>query len=294
MTTTPFTDHCPASPDGKCDMLAGEPLPDPTGQVGPLTVVRCLHCGVGVTRPPLPDVGFLYEGRDSQDFQPGTMGLARLIKRIAFSRQARAMLHQLGVRPAQVVDFGCGGGLFTACLAQVLGPGSSVTGADFHSEAPAELEGMAYLSLPQLAARPTFADALIAMHVLEHDDDPLTLLNAMVHPVKSGGRLLIEVPNIDCIWASVFGRHWDGWYLPYHRVHFSRVSLRALIERAGLRVVSEHDIAVPSLGRTAALMLGRRNGTGFILLTAALFPLQRLVETISGRPSALRVVAEKP
>jgi SAM-dependent methyltransferase len=197
------------------------------------------------------------------------------------------------MQPERIVDFGCGSGLFTACLAETAAEGVAVLATDFHPAAPRELGVTPYRPMAELDQLAGTADLLIAMHVLEHDDDSLKLLERMIALVRPGGRLLIEVPNVDCAWVSVFGRHWDAWYLPYHRVHFSRPSLRALIARSGLKLVDEYDAAVPTMGRTLANMLGMRNGPIFVLLSAALHPLQLLVERLTGRPSALRVLAEK-
>ena len=107
---------------------------------------------------------------------------------------------------------------------------------------------------------------------------------------KPGGRVIIEVPNIDCAWTKAFGRHWDAWYMPYHRTHYSAMSLNALIETGGWRVEREVGAVVPTMGRTIANILGRPNGLFFILLGAALHPLQVIGEKLTGQPSALHVI----
>jgi len=93
--------------------------------------------------------------------------------------------------------------------------------------------------------------------------------------------------------GPVFGKNWDNWYLPYHRVHFSRQSLRKLFERAGLDIEREVDVCIPSIGRSLARMLGTRNTLPFVMVSALAFPVQYLVERLTGRPSAIRVYAKK-
>jgi SAM-dependent methyltransferase len=163
-----------------------------------------------------------------------------------------------------------------------------VLGADFHSDPPPELADRPYKGFADLGSER--ADLAIAMHVLEHDDDPQALLARMSSLVRPGGKLLIEVPNIDCFWTPFFGRYWDAWYLPYHRVHYSRASLHALLISCGFAIERESDARVPTMGRTFANLLGRRNSLAFILLGAALHPLQLLGEWASGKPSALQVL----
>jgi SAM-dependent methyltransferase len=273
-------------------MGAPEHFRDQSGRVGEVFVLRCRHCGMGITHPPLPDVAFLYEGRESQDFQPTTTGVARTIKTIAFKREARQLLKQVGRTPTRVLDFGCGSGLFTRCLGDVL-PHSQVVGSDFHEDAPAELEDGSYLPNSRLDGDASRYDLIMAMHVLEHDDDPVSLLRRLRSLGTADCIFVFEVPNVDCIWAGIFGHAWDAWYLPFHRLHFSRASLKSIIERSGLVVEKERDATIPSMGRSIANVLGRRNTLPFLLLGAMLNPVQWLLERISGKPSALRIIARQ-
>jgi SAM-dependent methyltransferase len=260
--------------------------------VGDVSVLRCRHCGIGITHPPLPDVAFLYEGRESQDFQPTTTGLARTIKTIAFRREARHLLKQIGKTPRRVLDFGCGSGLFTRCLGDVLA-NSEVVGSDFHEDAPADLDGRRYLPNSGLEDDGLRYDLIMAMHVIEHDDDPIGLLRRLGALGAPGCTYVFEVPNVDCIWARIFGHAWDAWYLPFHRLHFSRASLRSIVERSGFIVEKEVDATIPSMGRSLANLFGWRNTLPFLLLGAMLNPVQWLLERISRKPSALRVIARR-
>lgn len=284
---------CAIAPDGLCDFKSLGTFADKSGRVGTVGVVQCRHCRIGISTPPLPDVAFLYEGRESQDFQPDTNGLARRIKQFAFRRQARQLLAQLPDPPGKVLDFGCGSGLFTRCLDDVLGAGS-VTGSDFHDDAPADLAGRAYLPAGQLDDVEGRFDTVLAMHVLEHDDDATGLLRRIVQMVRPGGIIVLEVPNIDCVWTRVFGQAWDAWYVPFHRTHFSLASLNGLVTGSGLELIATHPISVPTAGRSLANLIGARNSLPFLLAGAVLHPVQVAGEKLSGQSSALRVIARRP
>ena len=284
------TAACPARPDLPCDLGEPTPYPDRSGLVGDVAVVRCVYCGVGVTRPPLGDVAFLYEGRESQDFQPLTGGVARTIKTVAFRRDARKLLRQIGKTPKRVLDFGCGSGLFTRCLGDVL-PGSIVVGSDFASDPPGELEDRPYLCNEKLFAKSAQFDLVMAMHVIEHDDDPSKLLQRLKSLGTPNCTFVFEVPNVDCVWAKTFGKSWDAWYLPFHRIHFTKSSLRGLLERNGFEVVQEIDASIPSMGRSIANLLGQQNSLPFLLAGAALHPVQLFVERMAKSPTALRLIA---
>jgi SAM-dependent methyltransferase len=255
------------------------------------SVVRCKRCGLGITLPHVPDVASLYADRQSQDFQPKTAGLAAAIKGIAFRSRARSFLRMVAARPHEIIDYGCGSGLFTKCLQAV--SGASVHALDFHDTPPVDIGGADYRPFLREAELRGCADILIASHVLEHEDDPVRLINRMANLVKRGGYLIIEVPNIECWGARTFGSNWDGWYLPYHRLHFSPESLRVAVEQAGLEVVKECGATVPTMGRTLANLFRRRYSLFYLLIGAILHPVQWGLEFASGRPSALRIVVRK-
>ena len=273
---------CPRGTPGACA------FGDAIVRQGDASVHRCGACGHGVTRPSMPDVRVLYEGRASQDYQGKDGRLARAIKQMVFDRQARALVRQLPKDIDTAYDFGCGSGAFTGALATHL-PGRTI-GLDFFDAPPPGLGADAYRSFEQAESLGP-ADLVTLFHVLEHDDDPLSLLRRAGRLLRAGGTLVVEVPNMDAVGGRVLGAAWDNWYLPYHRTHFSAESLTALLERDGYHVRAVEPVCVPSLGRSAARLLGQTNRLPFLLGGAALHPLQQIAETVTKRPTALRVIA---
>ena len=266
---------------------------DQSGRNIPQEIFRCRICGHGVTMPPLSDLGSLYEGRNSQDFQPNTRGLSRYIKEMAFRIQARRLLRQLIETPRTMLDYGCGSGQLTRVVGDLL-PTSAVTGADFFDTPPPELAHEHYMSFAQLEESNAVFDAVLALHVLEHDNTPGILLQRLMRFVRPGGELIIEVPNIDCPWGRILGKHWDVWYVPFHRHHFSRASLQALIESEGLLMDSIVGVAVPSMGRSIANLFRLPKNIVFLLVGIGLHPIQIMGETVSGQPTALRATVRRP
>lgn len=294
MTGAPAVPRCIAGHDGRCELSSLGAFLDRSGMIGHVEVWQCKYCHHAVSYPPIPDVKFLYGDRESQDYQPDTKnGLAHTIKSVAFRAQARKLLRQIGKPGTSALDFGCGSGQFTRVLGQMM-PRTTLTGCDFHDAPPPDLEGRPYLHTATVAAFPEIYDLVLASHVLEHDDDAPGLLAKIVAPAKSGATVVIEVPNVECFWSRIFGRFWDAWYLPYHRHHFSEQSLAKLVTDGGLQVEVIHGLTVPTMGRTVANLFGRRNSLPWLLVGIALHPLQWLGEKISGRPTALRLIARKP
>ena len=283
---------CPADPARDCEFRSIGEFVDQSGKVGAVEVARCVNCGHGISLPPIPDPAFLYEDRQSQDFQPDSRGLAHRIKDIAFRRDAKRLLETVGPCSGQILDFGCGSGQFTRVLGEVHGI-DKVTGADMHTEPPLELRNRPYAGPAEQAELKQRFDVVLAMQVLEHDDDANKLLSQISGFARPGGKVVIEVPNIRCPWNLIFGKYWDAWYIPYHRQHYSRASLVSTLEKGGLKVVAVQPVSIPTMGRTFANMFGQKNSLGWLLLGAAAHPLQVLVEKLAGQPTAWRVVTVK-
>ena len=288
------TQPCPTSPDGTCQQVSLGRFIDRSGLVGEIEVRRCTCCGHAVSLPPIPDVAFLYDNRQSQDYQPDAgNSVSKAIKDIAFRIQARRLLRDMAGTRGRLLDYGCGSGQFTRVLGETAGD-LEVYGSDFFAEAPVQLAGRPYLTQAEVAQESGRFDAVIAMHVLEHDDDTQKLLQTIVAPARPGGTVVVEVPNVDCVWAGVFGRYWDAWYLPYHRHHFSRASLAQALQAGGLEVQSIRGVTAPTMGRTIANLASRKNNLFWILVGIALHPVQLAGEFLTGRKTALRAVCRKP
>lgn len=285
--------HCPGGPDSGCAFEAQPVVRIGSDEAEGIAVFVCTTCGHGVTRPAMPDVSALYEDRSSQDFQGQDGRIAAAIKDLSFTRQARRVLQSAGFTGGRLIDFGCGSGMLSSALAKVVPEGSTVTALDFHDAPPPLLAGADYLPFARAQHLEETADLVTCFHVLEHDDDSAAMLRRVTRFIKPGGVLVAEVPHVDCIWAGLFGENWDNWYLPYHRVHFSRASLRNLMVRAQLEVIREQDVSIPSIGRSLARAAGARNTLPFVMMSALAYPVQYLGEKLGGRPSALRVIARK-
>ena len=258
-----------------------------------VSVHRCETCGLGVTRPAMPDVSPLYENRESEDFQERDSGVVATIKATAFTFLAKRLLRRVDFEPRQVIDFACGNGVITAAFAAAL-PNSSVIGLDFFETNPATLPAANYRSFVESAPLIGKADLLLCFHALEHDDDPHRFIQRLTCFVAPGGLLIIEVPNVDCVWTPWFGKACNNWYLPYHRLHFNRSTLRALMETNGLEIVEEEAVCSATIAMSLSRVLGLKYNALFFAAGVFFRPFQLLAEKLSGQPSALRIIVRKP
>lgn len=82
-------------------------------------------------------------------------------------------------------------------------------------------------------------ETVIALHVLEHANDPDNLILEMKKLMASGGRLILAVPNAAGRGYRDLGMQWV-WAQPplVHIIHFTSVGLQRLLERHGFIVES--------------------------------------------------------
>jgi len=137
---------------------------------------------------------------------------------------------------ARVLDFGCGAAGFLRKAALVASHAEGV-----------ELERRVrdYWS-DKLVLRGSLDEAgfdydlITAFHVIEHLPDPRTMLQILAGRLKTGGRLVIEVPSSEdallTLYDSEAFQHFTYW--SQHLFLFNAETLRHLALQAGLRIVS--------------------------------------------------------
>jgi len=176
--------------------------------------------------------------------------------------------HVLSRRPdARILDIGCGCGANAEALKHLV-PTVRVTGIEPNEKA-AELARAAcadvfngtleeWLESP---GRPNY-DGVVLSDVLEHIADPVAFLRSLVAtPELRGSTWVISVPNYG-VWynrvKTLFGRFdyaWSGLYDRTHLRFFTRRSIRALLDYAGLEVIE--DRCTPSIAQSTASVLRR-------------------------------------
>ena len=161
---------------------------------------------------------------------------------------------------AAILDIGCGSGDLLAELARHF-PEAAFAGIDLSEsgitetarktpqarlrqfdfsapgEAPGDLQG--------------WASHAVCSEVLEHVDDPQTVLANAAQCLKPGGRLVVTVPGGP---MSAFDKHLG------HRRHYTKAALRELLERAGLKVETAAAAGFPTfnLYRLVVVLRGKR------------------------------------
>ncbi|WP_406398387.1 class I SAM-dependent methyltransferase [Streptomyces uncialis] len=153
-------------------------------------------------------------------------------------RQARMLAAALGpaaVRPAVVLDVGCGDGTAARTAAPLLA-GHRVIGVDWSQDAlrraRAHLTDVVRGELTDggLPLRSGSADAVLFSEVIEHLVDPDSALDELRRVLRPGGHLMLSTPNL----AAWYNR---ALLLAGVQPVFSEVSLRGIHGRPGREVV---------------------------------------------------------
>ncbi len=262
------------------------------------SIYRCRVCAIGITDP-VPseeDSRLLYEDRTSLDFQPDDSSLSAMLKKAMADHDVRRLMS--AARPncpqPRVLDYACGNGAFALSLHRAF-PESAVWATDYHDEAPPMLSGtrIQYAAYAHLAAHGPF-DLILCRHVLEHTYDPVEFLEGVRDLMSAGGVLLIEVPNLEAPLRRVFGKYWDGYYVPYHPIHFSKSALHQAATEAGLVPEKLGGCEMPKIGRSLRNVIGCSYNSALFATGVVLHPLQFGAQFLTGRHTCLRLWARKP
>ena len=281
------------------------------GTPGTFEVYVCPECATGRTMPGVSTEDLARFYPDTYDAHrlpgnPALRALATLLFRLRYRRALKSP--PLGalraVRPGRLLDVGSGRG----DLGVVLGEqGWDVTGLEPSEDACEEarergvpsVRGTLTTTAEEL---PDGYDAVVFQHSLEHVAEPAADLADARGLLRSGGLLLVSLPNFRSWQGRRFGARWYHLDLPRHRTHFSPRGLELLLRRQGFDPI-EVGTSSSMDGLAGSLeyrLLGRRRvdrGLGKYAIMAvglALAPAGSLVNALAGSGDVLTAVATKP
>lgn len=284
---------CPLCGGGNHVLAREAPEQDgPTG--GPLfRLVRCSACGLVFLnpRPIEADIGRFYPA-DYEPHQP-TAGTSNP------NKMERRLVGRPTAEHRRLLDVGCGNGAF---LRRMNALGWEVCGVDPAASAVESIRqrlGLPALvgSVPHPELPPSSFDAVTLWQVLEHLHRPLETLGAIRDLLTPQGRLILSVPNVESRAAEFFGNAWIGVDLPKHMLHFSRATLRQMVEKAGFRVLSVQLLRESEWVRRSAELAVRRGCKSALM---RLLTIRKASSFLSrwwhcrGRGDNILLVAEKP
>ncbi|GEM_PF-4215172 len=164
-------------------------------------------------------------------------------------------------------------------------------------------------------------DMIMFWHSLEHTETPLKYIEEITQHLRPDGRVLIAVPNGDCLEARLALESWFCYDWPFHRVHLTPKALSTLLQKTGFRILSvSHfnlEYTVSSLAQTFlnlflpknalySFVAARRSTVGMVklysysvaslvilIIFSPILLLFFIVAVITKRTAAFIVVAER-
>src|SRR5262249_53419315 len=80
-------------------------------------------------------------------------------------------------------------------------------------------------------------ELVVVLQVLEHVDNPHSMVATLSGLLCPGGILILETPNTDSVDCSLFrNRYWGGYHFPRHWNLFNLGALERMVEQHGMTV----------------------------------------------------------
>jgi 2-polyprenyl-3-methyl-5-hydroxy-6-metoxy-1,4-benzoquinol methylase len=214
---------------------------EPTDRFAPAAYLGCATCGLAFTAGRsagelrrLYDAEYFAEYVHGENYD-GDPRQRRWENRMRVGFVARY------AQEGRLLDVGCAKGGF---LAAARDAGFVVRGVEPAEAAAAAARrlGLDVMvgTIDEVPPRANSLEVVTAWHVLEHIPEPIDTLTRLREELVPGGHLLIEVPNAESVIAERERGAWHAAEVVHHVGQYGPRSLRALVERAGFRVLDLH------------------------------------------------------
>lgn len=225
--------RCPAC----SEICTGQPVAVPDREYNVSYLARyaqCDDCGT-LSQCPMPTFQELADFYPPNYHAATAHGLLARARHNARLKQLTPLLNGDGA----LLDYGCGNGAFLSWAA-TKNLGRPLFGYEIGDKR--EVQKLAGGAVTIVRGNPSDlldslpACRLITMnHVIEHLPDPLDTIHSLAKFLVPGGAIEGQTPAADSLERRVFKTRWSGYHAPRHTVVFSRVGLRKLLDRAGLK-----------------------------------------------------------
>ncbi len=199
----------------------------------------CSECGMGITypQPSRSQIDRLYSAEKYRDHQ--SRFILPIEKLVRFFRKARKKQIEYFIKNGRILDLGCGRGIF---LLTMKAGGWETHGLELNEEtAQYAREGLVLdiktVSLREAKFADNYFDVIVIWHVLEHLSDPIETIEECRRILKSGGLLVVAIPNFESFQAKISGSHWFHLDIPYHLYHFTLKNLKLVLEKNSFKIV---------------------------------------------------------
>jgi SAM-dependent methyltransferase len=242
----------------QCPLCERNRLSDLYSNVNGYTITRCLSCQLVFVREQvtIPELIEYYQQSDGEDFIYADPENVENLN--YYFQKLRKLLEQI-MPKGRVLDIGCSAGYFLNVM----------DGWDRYGiEIPSMWAEMARKNygdnihvgtLEDSHYPPAFFDAITLQDTFDHLVNPLESLETCHRILKPGGRIVIKVHNIECLYARLSGRRFYAIIPPSHLFYYSKDTLKMALEKSGFALEVSTFIGHMLFLKTIPYRLSRSN-----------------------------------
>jgi SAM-dependent methyltransferase len=277
--------------------------------------VKCVDCShVWLNpRPAVAELGVIYPSTYYAYNYGKISPIARRAKELLDRRKIAKIVRSCARAPRTYLDIGCGDGRFLKVLERQGVSRSGLYGLELDERVVGRLRDAGYpgvfcARVEDASSIPEDGVDLITMfHVIEHVDNPATVIRRIHDWLSPGGVFALETPNLDSPDARLFhNTYWGGYHIPRHWNLFTPQTISRLLTDNGMEVLgvgfqTGHSFWMYSLHHAVRYGGGSRPRLGQLfdpirsLLGIAAFTGFDLLRGAAGaKTSAMLVIARKP
>jgi SAM-dependent methyltransferase len=277
--------------------------------------VQCAACGhVWLNpRPALAELGVIYPPTYYAYNYAAINPIARNAKALLDRRKMLKVFGLCTKRPQTYLDVGCGDGRFLKVLEKLGVLRTGLYGLELDQRVVNRLRDEGYGGVfcervEDASGIPEGGIDLATMfHVIEHVDNPSTVVRRVCRWLSPGGVFALETPNLDSLDARIFHRsYWGGYHIPRHWNLFTPSTITRLLTDSGLELLeiifqTGHSFWMYSLHHVARYQGGSRPSLGklfdpmkSLLGIAAFTGIDLFRGALGAKTSAMLVIARRP
>jgi 2-polyprenyl-3-methyl-5-hydroxy-6-metoxy-1,4-benzoquinol methylase len=258
----------------------------------PWSLRRCADTGfVYLANPPAQDLfrdAFAWEvthkaeSQRRQQAEPAIHAMSeavktfrrRVLKRDKVAAMGRSIACTFGAGSIRLVDVGCAEGTLIervvmgvpAAVAERIEPIGIEISNQLAAVADRTLAGRGGRCIHATGIEglgmlePASVHLIVLSCILEHEIDPLKLLRRCRERLTAQGRVIVKVPNFNCVGRLLRGRKWCGFRWPDHVNYFTATTLASMASSAGFDVVRMGLFDRSPLSDSLYAVLGERAG----------------------------------
>ena len=161
-------------------------------------------------------------------------------KSVVLARERLSVVRHFFKGVSRVLEIGSSTGAFIELIANVGVDCCAVEPDDANREYCTRFASEVYPDISHVPSDMSF-DVICMFHVFEHIRNPLSMLDRCRMNLRAGGRVLVEVPNIEDPLISLYDckAFKDFYFQPMHPYIYSPASLGRVFEKAGFRVLEK-------------------------------------------------------